>query len=120
MRNTNFFALDSLTQRHLKRTKSDYSTPIIASMHGASTGAWLDFAVEIQDCGADALELNWQSGRCDPNESGEQVEARMLEWVSQIRSRVTLVTLYRTSLKLCILLLEVFRANCRNQLVGSL
>jgi len=44
----------------LKRTKSDYSTPIIASMHGASTGAWLDFAVEIQDCGAGALELNWQ------------------------------------------------------------
>jgi len=74
----------------IERMKREYSIPIIASMHGASTGVWLDFAVEIQGSGADALELNWQIGRCDPNESGEQVEARMLEWVSQIRSRVTI------------------------------
>jgi len=74
----------------IQRMKREYSTPIIASMHGASTGAWIDFAVEIQDSGADAVELNWQIGRCDPNESGEQVEARMLDWVSQIRSRVTI------------------------------
>jgi len=74
----------------IQRMKREYSIPIIASMHGASAGAWLDFAVEIQDCGADALELNWQIGRCDPNEPGEHVEVRMLEWVSQIRSRVTI------------------------------
>ena len=74
----------------IRRMKREYSTPIIASLHGASTGVWLDFAVEIQDNGADAVELNWQIGRCDPNESGEQVETRMLEWVSQIRSRVTI------------------------------
>lgn len=81
----------------IQRMKREYSIPIIASMHGASTGAWLDFAVEIQDSGADALELNWQIGRCDPNESGEQVETRMLEWVSQIRSRVGIPIAFKMS-----------------------
>jgi len=81
----------------IQRMKREYSIPIIASMHGASTGAWLDFASEIQDSGADALELNWQTGRCDPNESGDQVEARMLGWVSQIRSRVTIPIAFKMS-----------------------
>ena len=73
----------------IRRMKREYSLPTIASMHGASTGNWLDFAAKMQESGADAIVLNWQIGRCNPNESGEQVEARMLEWVSQIRSRLT-------------------------------
>jgi len=81
----------------IQRMKREYSIPIIASIHGASIGTWLDFATEIQDNGADAIELNWQIGRCDPNESGEQVEARMLEWVSQIRSRVTIPIAFKMS-----------------------
>lgn len=74
----------------IQRMKKEYDIPIIASMHGATIGSWLDYAVEIQESGADALELNWQIGRCDPKESGEKVELRMLQWVSQIRSKVTI------------------------------
>ncbi len=74
----------------IQRMKAEYSVPIVASLNAAITGSWLDYAVEIQDSGADALELNWQSGRCDPSETGENVELRLLEWVSQIRSRVTI------------------------------
>ena len=70
--------------------KQEYSVPIIASLHGESTGPWLDYAMEIQQSGADAIELNWQTGRCDPNESGEHVEQRLLDWVSQVRSRVSI------------------------------
>jgi len=81
----------------IQRMKREYSIPIVASMHGASTGVWLDFAVEIQDSGADALELNWQIGRSDPNESSEQVEARMLRWVSKIRSSVTIPIAFKMS-----------------------
>jgi len=39
--------------------KKEYDIPIIAGMHGATIGSWLDYAVEIQESGADALELNW-------------------------------------------------------------
>ena len=44
----------------IQRMKNEYDIPIIASMHGATIGSWLDYAVEIQESGADALELNWQ------------------------------------------------------------
>lgn len=74
----------------IKKVKSAFSIPLIASIHGASPGEWLDYASKIQDAGADALEVNWQIGRCDPNESGDQIEARMLHWLSQIRARVTI------------------------------
>ncbi len=70
--------------------KAEYGIPLIASIHGASIGPWLDYVLKIQDSGADGLELNWQIGRCDPNESGEQVEARMLQWVACIRNKVTI------------------------------
>lgn len=70
--------------------KTEFHLPLVASMHGSSTGDWLDYAIRIQDSGADALELNWQIGRCDPTESGEQVENRMLHWVAQIRRKVTI------------------------------
>jgi dihydroorotate dehydrogenase (fumarate) len=70
--------------------KADSSIPLIASIHGASIGPWLDFAREIQDRGADGLELNWQIGRCDPNESSDQIESRMLEWVACIRKKLTI------------------------------
>ena len=32
--------------------------PIIASLNGSSLGGWTDYAREIQQAGADALELN--------------------------------------------------------------
>ena len=41
----------------IQRMKREYSVPIIASMHGASTGNWLDFAAKMQDSGADAIVL---------------------------------------------------------------
>ncbi len=74
----------------IEKLKSDSSIPLIASVHGASLGSWLDYVCRIQDSGADGLELNWQTGRCDPNESGDQVEDRMIEWVASIREKVSI------------------------------
>lgn len=74
----------------IKSVKAGFQIPLIASMHGATNGEWLDFARKIEDSGADGLELNWQSGRCDPHESSAQVEARMLQWVEEVRTKVTI------------------------------
>jgi dihydroorotate dehydrogenase (fumarate) len=76
--------------RTIAKLKADSVIPLIASIHGASTGPWLDYVCKIQDSGADGLELNWQIGRCDPNESGDQVESRMLQWVASIREKVSI------------------------------
>jgi dihydroorotate dehydrogenase (fumarate) len=72
----------------IKQWKANFSIPIIASIHGSSTGPWLDYANRIEDSGADAIELNWQSGTCNPDEPADQIESRLLYFVNYIRSCV--------------------------------
>lgn len=83
--------------KSIQAMKATFAVPTIASIHGASTGAWLDYARSIQDSGADALEVNWQTGRCDPNERGDQVETRMLRWVEKVRASVTIPIAFKMS-----------------------
>jgi dihydroorotate dehydrogenase len=44
--------------RHIERSKASTSIPIIASLNGSTLGGWTDFAKQIEQAGADALELN--------------------------------------------------------------
>lgn len=41
----------------VQRASSQMSIPVIASLNGQCAGHWLDFAEEIQNAGADAIEL---------------------------------------------------------------
>src|SRR5262245_43356369 len=43
---------------HLRRVKELVSVPVIGSLNGVSSGGWVKFAKEIEQTGADALELN--------------------------------------------------------------
>ena len=43
---------------HIRKAKAAVKVPIIASLNGISTGGWIRYAKEIQQAGADALELN--------------------------------------------------------------
>ncbi len=74
----------------IRSMKSDYAVPIIASIHGASCGYWIEYAKQIQEAGADGLEINWQIGRCDPTESSDETEARLLQWVGRMRDTVNI------------------------------
>ena len=74
----------------IRHFKDQYSIPIIASMNGASVGSWLDYAKEIQAAGADALELNWQSGVSAPDEPASQVEAKLCDCVANVREMVSI------------------------------
>src|SRR5579862_1673231 len=42
----------------LRRSKDAVDIPIMASLNGATTGGWVRFAKEMEDAGADAMELN--------------------------------------------------------------
>ena len=48
--------------------------PVIASLNGVSMGGWLRYAVEMQQAGADALELNIYYIPADLESTGETVE----------------------------------------------
>ncbi len=44
--------------QHLAKVKKAVNIPVIGSLNGVSTGGWIHYAKEMQDAGADALELN--------------------------------------------------------------
>ncbi len=44
--------------KHIAKAKKAVRIPVIASLNGSSTGGWTDYAKQIQQAGADALELN--------------------------------------------------------------
>lgn len=42
----------------IRRAKESVEIPIIGSLNGISTGGWIDYACQIEEAGANALELN--------------------------------------------------------------
>ncbi|HSC29977.1 MAG TPA: dihydroorotate dehydrogenase-like protein [Vicinamibacterales bacterium] len=74
----------------VRRIKSAVGVPVIASLNGTSPQGWVDYASQIESAGADALELNFYYVATDLNESGVDVETRLLEVVGLVRRRVTI------------------------------
>jgi dihydroorotate dehydrogenase (fumarate) len=81
--------LDSYLER-IQQYKSALDIPVIASLNGISTNGWIDFGKELQQAGADALELNVYYIAADPETGGEQVENRYLQLLTDLRQHVSI------------------------------
>jgi dihydroorotate dehydrogenase (fumarate) len=75
---------------HIAKAKKAVKIPIIASLNGSSAGGWIDYAQQIQQAGADALELNIYYIPTDLHLSGAQVEQTYLDIVKSVKKSVTL------------------------------
>ncbi|HEY5677784.1 MAG TPA: dihydroorotate dehydrogenase-like protein [Myxococcales bacterium] len=62
------------------------SVPVIGSLNGITARGWLDYARQIEETGADALELNVYYLATDPAEDTLAVERRTLEIVRAVRA----------------------------------
>ncbi len=69
---------------HIRKAKQAVDIPIIGSLNGVSTGGWVSYAKEIQDAGADALELNIYYLPTDPETTGQEVEETYLNLVQNV------------------------------------
>lgn len=81
------------TQEYLeqiRRIKAAVKVPVIASLNGTTNEGWLSYAQQIQQAGADALELNVYYLATDPTESGAHVEATTVEILRSVKKAVTL------------------------------
>ena len=76
--------------KHIVKCKQAVKIPIIASLNGTSTGGWLGYAKQMQQAGADALELNIYHIPVDPDVSGEKVEQQYVELVHAMKNEVTI------------------------------
>jgi dihydroorotate dehydrogenase (fumarate) len=77
-----------LTQ--LQRLKTALDIPVIASLNGTSMSGWITYGKELQEAGADALELNVFHIAADPTESGETVEQRYIDLLRELTVHVGL------------------------------
>jgi dihydroorotate dehydrogenase (fumarate) len=74
----------------VRRIKAAVDVPVIGSLNGTTPEGWLHYARQIQDAGADALELNFYHVATDPRENAAQVEKRLLDIVAGITRTVTM------------------------------
>ncbi len=73
----------------LKRAAAAVEIPVIASLNGASTGGWTDYASALQDAGAAAIELNIYYLPGDPFFTGSDVEQRHIEILTTVKAVVS-------------------------------
>ncbi len=74
---------------HLRRSAEALDIPVMASLNGTTPGGWVDFAKQLADAGAAAIELNLYHLSTDPSIDAPQLESGMLELVKQVKAEVT-------------------------------
>ncbi|MDI6804338.1 MAG: dihydroorotate dehydrogenase-like protein [Bacteroidota bacterium] len=73
---------------HLQKAKQAVNIPVIASLNGVTTGGWLEYAKNIEQAGADGLELNVYYIPTDPKYTGVDIENLYLDILKIVRSEV--------------------------------
>jgi dihydroorotate dehydrogenase (fumarate) len=74
----------------IRRAKSACSIPILASLNGATASGWIRFAKEIEQAGADAIELNTYSLATDYSDNSAMIEKGIVTLVRQVKESTTI------------------------------
>jgi dihydroorotate dehydrogenase (fumarate) len=61
---------------------------VIGSLNGVSKGGWTNYACQIQDAGADALELNMYYLAANPDITSSDIEKMQVELVAEVKSAI--------------------------------
>ena len=85
-----FYTGPEMYLEHIHNVKEAADIPVIASLNGSSPGGWTDFASQIEQAGADALELNIYFLPTDFNTPGQVIEERYFEIVQSVRRAVNI------------------------------
>jgi dihydroorotate dehydrogenase (fumarate) len=73
---------------HVRRAKEAVAIPVIGSLNGVSRGGWVRYAREIEQAGADALELNVYSLPTDPRMRSADIEQTYVDLLLAVRQQV--------------------------------
>lgn len=73
---------------HIRAAKKAVNIPVIASLNGVSTGGWMDLAHQMEQAGADALELNVYYVAADVDLTPAEVEQRYVDVLKTVKSKV--------------------------------
>ncbi len=86
--NSNFRLGSDTYLERMRKVKEAVSMPVIGSINGSTPRGWLRYASQIQEAGADALELNIYFLATKANESACAVEERTLDIIRGVREQI--------------------------------
>jgi dihydroorotate dehydrogenase (fumarate) len=75
---------------HIRRAKEAVRIPIIASLNGATFGGWTNYARQMEQAGADAIECNIYSIATDMDVPAAEIEQAYIEIVKAVKAAVTI------------------------------
>jgi len=81
---------------HIRKAKDAVDIPIIASLNGASIGGWTSYAQQMQQAGADALELNVYHIPTDLEQTAAAVEQTYLDILQAVKAVVSIPVALKT------------------------
>lgn len=85
---SNDSGLSSTYLRLLEQASNAVDIPVIGSINGSTMGSWADFARQMQDAGAAAIELNIFLVPGDVTVDGAVIEQRHLDIVQRVKHAV--------------------------------
>ncbi len=71
---------------HIAKLKKSVNIPIIGSLNGVSTGGWVKYAKNIEEAGADALELNIYYIPTSPQLTSAEIETMYVDTLKAVKS----------------------------------
>ncbi|MCR6628561.1 MAG: dihydroorotate dehydrogenase-like protein [Magnetospirillum sp.] len=74
----------------IRKARTAVDMPVIASLNGTSRTGWIDYAKQIEQAGASAIELNVFFLPTDLTLSGAEVEARHVEILKAVKQTVSI------------------------------
>ncbi|HEX5226227.1 MAG TPA: dihydroorotate dehydrogenase-like protein [Bryobacteraceae bacterium] len=74
--------------QHLEAAKKALKIPVIASLNGSSLTGWVRYARDMENAGADAIELNIYFLPASFETSGAQIEESYCDLVSAVKAQV--------------------------------
>jgi len=81
----------------LSGLKQSLEIPVIASLNGTTPGGWVTHAKELEQAGADALELNVYYMPNDLTQASVDVEKRYIELLTAIKRQVRIPVIMKLS-----------------------
>ena len=73
---------------NVRKLKEALDIPIVASLNGITPGGWVEHGKELQQAGADALELNVYYVAADINQTGATVENRYIDVLRGLKAAI--------------------------------
>ncbi len=74
--------------KHIRKAKAAVNIPIIASLNGATLGGWTQFAKQVEQAGADAIECNIYFLPTSLDQTGPQVEKVYIDILRAVKDAV--------------------------------